>query len=357
MMKPGSIEETREVIRSNDHLLAFGGRSKTALEAPVEIMVLDLSSLSGILEYDPSEYTFTALAGTRLDEIEAMLEENGQFLPFDPPFIDRGGTIGGTIAAGVSGSGRYRYGGLRDFVIGINFLNDEGNLIHSGGKVVKNAAGFDIPKLMVGSCGSFGALAEVSVKVFPRPEEYISIQSEFASLREALDHLVNLTASPIELFCLDLKPNKSSTQLIIRLGGVPGLFPNRIERLEQELGDIEIIQGDDELLYWRNEREFNWISEDTTLVKIPVTTRHVTHLDEFLAEHDCERRYSVGANLAWVAWSKPIESLDRYLMKNGLPGMTILGPPVGSRIGSRNSGSFYQRIKSALDPHGKWAEV
>lgn len=356
-MKPSTIEETIELIRSSDCLLAYGGRSKTALKAPEEVMVLEMSSLSGILEYEPSEYTFTALAGTRLDEIDAMLGENGQFLPFDPPFINRGGTIGGTIASGMSGSGRYRFGGLRDFVLGINFLNDGGKLIHSGGKVVKNAAGFDIPKLMVGSCGSFGALVKVSMKVFPRPVEYATIQSEFTSLRNALDNLVYLTANPIEIFCLDLKPQTSSMKLIIRLGGIPGLFPKRIERLKQALGDIEIIQGDDEIGYWQNIREFDWLNEDTTLVKIPITPRHVPHLEEFLENNVCERRYSVGANIAWVAWSKPIESLDRYLIENGLSGLTILGSPGRSRIGIRKAGSFYQRIKRALDPSGKWAEV
>jgi glycolate oxidase FAD binding subunit len=356
-MNTAAIEETRDLILTNKSLLAYGGRSKTALSATEEVMILDISSLSGILDYKPSEYTFTALAGTSLAHIDAMLTENSQFLPFDPPLIDRGATIGGTIASGLSGSGRYRFGGIRDFILGVNFLNDEGNLIHSGGKVVKNAAGFDIPKLMVGSCGCFGALVEVSIKVFPRPEKYISIQSKFDSLREALDKLIDLTVSPIELFCLDLKPKDLIYELIVRLGGNPDLFPARIKRLEQVLGDCKIIEGDDDTRYWRNECEFEWHSPNNTLVKIPVTPALIPSLEEFFVKNDSERRYSVGANVAWISWSKSIDSLDQYLNQNGLAGRVILGSPGRSRIGSKDAGSFYRRIKRALDPNGKWAEV
>jgi len=356
-MNTAAIEETRDLIRTNKSLLAYGGRSKTALAATEEVMILDISSLSGILDYKPSEYTFTALAGTSLAHIDAMLTENSQFLPFDPPLIDRGATIGGTIASGLSGSGRYRFGGIRDFILGVNFLNDEGNLIHSGGKVVKNAAGFDIPKLMVGSCGSFGALVEVSMKVFPRPKEYISLQSKFDSLREALDKLIDLTVSPIELFCLDLKPKDLIYELIVRLGGNPDLFPARIKRLEQVLGDCKIIEGDDDIRYWRNEGEFEWHNPDNHLVKIPVTPARIPSIEDFFIKNDSQRRYSVGANVAWISWSKPIETLDQYLNQNGLSGRLILGSPGRSRIGSKNAGSFYQRIKRALDPNGKWVEV
>lgn len=356
-MNPNSIEEAREIICSNQLLFVSGGKSKTAIKAPVKYSNLDMSSFSGFLEYEPSEYTFTALAGTRLDEIDAILAENDQFLPFDPPLIDRGGTIGGTVASGLSGPGRYRFGGIRDFIIGVNYLNDEGKRIHSGGKVVKNAAGFDIPKLMVGSCGSFGALVEVSMKVFPRPDEYISIRSEFDSIKDALGKLGELTASPIEFYCLDLTPTKSSIELIIRIGGNPKLFPNRIKRLEQFLANISIIDGDDEVRHWRDEREFNWLSTNSNLVKIPLTPRQVPALEEFFVQNDCERRYSVGANVAWVAWPEPIDPLDQFLIRKGLSGRAILGSTSRSRIGSEYAGSFYQRIKNALDPGGKWAEV
>ena len=104
-----------------------------------------------------------------------MLAEHGQYLPFDPPLAAAGATLGGTVAAGLSGPGRYRYGGVRDFVLGVRFVDGMGNLVRGGGKVVKNAAGFDFPKLMVGSLGRLGVLAELSFKVFPQPPAFATL--------------------------------------------------------------------------------------------------------------------------------------------------------------------------------------
>ena len=115
-----------------------------------------------------SEFTFTALAGTPVREIAAALAERGQYLPFDPMLREAGATLGGTVAAGLSGPGRFRYGGLRDFILGVRFVDGEGRLLRLGGKVVKNAAGFDLPKFFVGSLGRFGVLAEMTFKVFPK---------------------------------------------------------------------------------------------------------------------------------------------------------------------------------------------
>ena len=89
------------------------------------------TALCGIVEYDPSEFTITALAGTSLRELSATLAERGQYLPFDPPFVESGATLGGTVAAGLSGPGRFRYGGLRDFILGVRFIDGEGRLAWS----------------------------------------------------------------------------------------------------------------------------------------------------------------------------------------------------------------------------------
>ena len=116
-----------------------GGGSKPALslrQRADDSQLLDLTELRGITAYQPEEYTLTARAGTTVAEVEAMLGENGQYLPFDPPLADRGATLGGTVAAGLSGSGRYRYGGIRDFLIGIRFVDGQGQEIRGGGTVV-----------------------------------------------------------------------------------------------------------------------------------------------------------------------------------------------------------------------------
>ena len=356
-MNNGQIEELGEFIQSHSQILAYSGKTKTALMAPTEIATLDMSEVSGVIEYEPSEYTFTAYAGTRLDEVNQMLAENDQFLPFDPLLIELGGTLGGTVAANMNGPGRYRFGGIRDFVLGVKYFDDQAKLIRSGGKVVKNAAGFDISKLMVGSLGSFGALFELSFKVFPSPAKYTTVISSHLNLSNALECLVRLTASPIEIFYLELEPGDNRYLLRIRLGGLPEQFTNRIARLKQLIGDLEIMDGNEEENYWRVIREFQWLPDDTSLIKIPLTPQLVPNLDEFLEANDAIRRYSAGANLAWVAWPHHIDDLNHYLKGEHLAGLTILGSTDQRRIGATEPGVFYQRIKDALDPSGKWARV
>src|SRR5690606_29722305 len=150
-LAPTTVEEVQAAVQSASKVMPTGAGTKPALYGQASDAVrLDLRKLTGILEYEPGEYTFTARAGTPLAEIVAALTEHGQYLPFDPPFIDAGATLGGTIAAGLSGSGRFRFGGLRDFLIGVRMVDGRGTLVRGGGKVVKNAAGFDLPKLMIG---------------------------------------------------------------------------------------------------------------------------------------------------------------------------------------------------------------
>ena len=169
-LRPTTADEVADLVRRHEKILPIGAGTKPALAAaPPGCLALSLGAITGMVDYDPSEYTFTARAGTPLKEIEAALARHGQYLPFDPPFSDAGATLGGAIASGFSGPGRQRYGGVRDFVLGVRFVTGAGEIARGGGKVVKNAAGFDLPKLLVGSLGRLGAIVEATCKVFPRP--------------------------------------------------------------------------------------------------------------------------------------------------------------------------------------------
>ena len=357
-MKPTSIEELQSLICSHPCLLPHGSKSKTALIASEGITQLDLSGFSGMIQYKPSEYTFSALAGTQLDEIEHILNENGQFLPFDPPLIKHGATLGGTVASGLSGSGRYRFGGLRDFILGVKYMDGNGRLVQAGGKVVKNAAGFDIHKVMVGSLGGFGAMLELSFKVFPSPVAYSTLITNYSSLQSALDILLTLTVTPLDLFCLDLEPeDRDRVKLMVRIGGLPSAFTERIQRLKSILGDGEIIVGKEEKEVWHEIREFSWLPGNGALVKVPITPKRMGNIDAFLSEWNTKRRYTIGANLAWIAWQGPIEILHQYLIESGLSGLVVIGSPGHPRIGVRIGESFTRRIKQALDPLGRWIDV
>lgn len=357
-MRATSVEDVRQVIREEARLKAVGGRSKTGLTGRANgAALLDMTGLSGIVEYDPSEFTITALAGTRLGEVVEILAEHGQYLPFDPVLAAGGATLGGTVASGLSGPGRYRYGGVRDFIIGVKFLNGEGELIQGGGKVVKNAAGFDLPKLMVGSLGQFGILVELSFKVFPRPQAFTTVQRDDLSLETGLSHLKALAHTAMDIYALELLPQGGKTTLLVRLGGAEAYFPARVTRLQAILEGGNALPDEAESAFWRSTTEFDDLEEGLWLVKVPVTPERVPELERRLSGGNTLRRYSVGANVAWVTWPEEISEFARLLSGLGLSGLVVMGETDQPLIGAGAGQVFARRIKKALDPNDKWWEV
>ncbi|MFM8247487.1 MAG: glycolate oxidase subunit GlcE [Burkholderiaceae bacterium] len=150
--------------------------------------LLDTTSYSGIVSYDPTELVITARAGTSLREIGAALSEKNQMLAFEPPRFDGMATLGGIVASGLSGPRRQAVGSVRDFVLGTVLMDGQGEVLHFGGQVMKNVAGYDVSRLLCGSLGTLGLILEVSVKVLPRPFAQHSMQFAM-SQQEALQQL------------------------------------------------------------------------------------------------------------------------------------------------------------------------
>ena len=146
-----------------------GGGSKDWYGQDVQGTVFDTTAYRGITDYEPTELVISARCGTPLAEIEAHLAQHGQMLAFEPPHFGPGATIGGTVAAGLSGPRRQAAGAVRDFVLGAVLVDGQGEVLHFGGKVMKNVAGYDVSRLLAGSLGVFGLIAEVSLKVLPKP--------------------------------------------------------------------------------------------------------------------------------------------------------------------------------------------
>jgi glycolate oxidase FAD binding subunit len=144
-----------------------GGGTKDWYGQAFDGEVLDTRAYAGIVDYEPTELVITARCGTPLSEIEAALAERKQMLAFEPPYFGDGATLGGTIAAGLSGPRRASSGALRDFVLGAKLLDGKGEVLTFGGQVMKNVAGYDVSRLLAGSMGTLGLLLEVSVKVLP----------------------------------------------------------------------------------------------------------------------------------------------------------------------------------------------
>ncbi|HMK85165.1 MAG TPA: glycolate oxidase subunit GlcE [Steroidobacteraceae bacterium] len=159
---------------------------------------LDVRDLSGIASYEPSELVVTARAGTPLAELEAALAEKGQCLPFEPPRFAPGGTVGGMVAAGLSGPARASVGAVRDYVLGVTVLNGRAELLTFGGQVIKNVAGYDVSRMMVGSWGVLGVLCEVSLKVTSARGATATLVFDWDE-RRALESLARWRSQPLPL--------------------------------------------------------------------------------------------------------------------------------------------------------------
>ena len=187
---PGTVDEVRAIValaaEADLPVITWGGgtAATAGMPAPRPGLELGLRRFDRILEHEPGDLTVTVEAGRTFDALQSALRERGQWLSLDPPDTARA-TIGGVLAANASGPRRHLYGTMRDLVIGITVVTADGTLVRGGGKVVKNVAGYDLPKLFVGSCGTLGVIVEVTVKLRPRPDDERLVAITFDRLKDA----------------------------------------------------------------------------------------------------------------------------------------------------------------------------
>jgi glycolate oxidase FAD binding subunit len=199
---PGMIEQFRDRIRAaaaaRTPLRIRGGGSKDFYGREPAGEVLDTREHAGIAAYEPTELYVTARCGTRLADLEAALEENNQMLAFEPPHFGEGTTVGGMVAAGLSGPRRQQAGALRDFVLGVRLIDGRGDELRFGGTVMKNVAGYDVSRLVTGSLGTLGLITEATLKVLPRAPAELSLRFE-ASQAEAIQRLNEWAGLPLPI--------------------------------------------------------------------------------------------------------------------------------------------------------------
>jgi glycolate oxidase FAD binding subunit len=351
-LKPANVAEVVEAVRSTPRVIAVGAGTKPRLSA-VNAAKLSTEQLSGMVEYEPSEFTFTALAGTPVREIAATLAARGQYLPFDPLWADAGATLGGTVASGVSGPGRFRFGGLRDFILGVQFVDGAGRLLRLGGKVVKNAAGFDVPKFLVGSLGRFGVLVEITFKVFPRPASHLTLTLDIGEPESAVRILTASANARWELDALDGLPDGKS--LALRLGGPA----NALDSLAQEIlgrWPGRVLPAEEANALWRELRECHWANGAALLLKIALSPSAVVTLAQSVgALSDARMHLSAGGNVAFIslATADHVAALDEHLRAQGLSGVTLRGTaPLW--LGARKHFQISQAVKTALDAENRF---
>jgi glycolate oxidase FAD binding subunit len=227
----------------------------------------------------------------------------------------------------------------------------------AGGKVVKNAAGFDIPKLLVGSWGELAAIIEVTLKVFPRPPQYCSLRIDTEGIEHAIACVHRLTRSPLDIDAIDIDDSRS---VLVRLGGSSEAISQGAHRVlaRCEAPGTIIAPGIAEESLWSPLLDWSWCQSDASMVRVPMTTSKIVELDSHLASYSARRRYSVAGNLAWIAWpaSVAFEKLDRILQEVRLVGRIVRGnATLSSQIGLLPSDVFASRIRRALDPENRFA--
>lgn len=266
---PADVDELRDAVAgalaAEEPLEIVGGGSKRGLGRPLQTPhLLDLSQLSGIRDYAPSELVLTAGAATPLAEIERALAEAGQMLAFEPPDWRglMGGegepTLGGVLACNLSGPRRIKAGAARDHFLGFSGVSGRGEIFKAGGKVVKNVTGYDLCKLMAGSYGTLAALEEVTVKVLPRPETEATLMLAGIAPEIAPKVLAAALGSPHEVsgaayFPLGYAWGVSPGGIVLRVEGPVPSVAFRRGALQDQLvaGASHIIEQEDSAALWR----------------------------------------------------------------------------------------------------------
>jgi len=247
---PGTIEDTAALMKraSEQHLavLPIGGSTELELGQPPERYDLALCTarLNALLEHEAADLTCSVQAGMPLAELQQRLATKSQFLALDPPNGEHA-TIGGILATNASGPQRLRYGAARDLVIGLRVVLGDGTIARSGGKVVKNVAGYDLNKLYIGSLGTLGIIVEANFKLIPRPEHEETLLISFDNVPAAMETVIDLLSSvvtPTAIELLDPTAQRSLPEQALQMLPEPSFllaisFAGVAKAVTRQLGD------------------------------------------------------------------------------------------------------------------------
>lgn len=309
----------------------------------LETSTINIKPYTGVMIYEPSELVIRARAGTPLSEIVKLLDANGQKLPFEPPFFSEYTTIGGTVAAGLSGPERAYASSVRDAVLGVKIINGKGEILNFGGEMMKNVAGYDVSRLIAGSLGILGVILEVSIKVVPKPlhtETFILKQDRVAALNTMRDLAkqsipVSATAWVDEQFYVRVMGNNQKV----------------IEDAHKRISGEPLIQAND---FWESVRDqsHEFFKNKLSLWRLS------TPANSELPFTDEEQFIEWGGALRWINSNVAPSSIreaarnagghatlfrNRYEDKRDIPAFEPLDPVVMR---------LHQQLKKSFDPAG-----
>jgi glycolate oxidase FAD binding subunit len=238
-------ERIRESAARGAPLCIRGGGSKDFYGNPPCGEPLDTRGHAGIVAYEPTELVVTARCGTRLSELQEILDRENQILAFEPPHFGVGATLGGCVAAGLSGPRRASAGSVRDAMLGAKILDGRGQLLAFGGQVMKNVAGYDVSRLLAGSLGTLGLIVEVSLKLLPRPPEELTLTFEMTQAK-ALEILRRWGGRPLPVSASAWREG----ELLVRLSGAA----SAVRSAAQSLGG-QSVPAEEAARFWDGVRE------------------------------------------------------------------------------------------------------
>ncbi|MER3447362.1 MAG: hypothetical protein C4291_11210 [Candidatus Dadabacteria bacterium] len=308
---PETVEEVSQIMRAASRgslsVIPWGGGTKIGFgREPHKVdVVICTGHLNRIIEYEPSDLVGIAECGISLRNFQKALSEKNQFLAIDPPHIESGATLGGIIATNDSGPRRLRYGTIRESLIGIKVVRPDGSIIKGGAKVVKNVAGYDIPKLYIGSLGTLGIVAEGTFRLYPIPEASETLLIRFPDLEALHEAVLIISNSSLVPSCLEvLNPllvNVVSERLNLNLKRGEYALAVRIESVERAVrdqitkvkdicrgknGEGVSFEGKTEETLWNEIREFPWrvCGENRVICKASVLITGVSRVLQNLEE-------------------------------------------------------------------------
>ncbi len=390
-LQPKSTEEVRKAVitalTDNFTLEIVGGGSKRGYGGPIESdKCLSTSSLSGILEYLPNELVLTARAGTELNLINEVLKENGQELSFEPPDwgplldnIAANPTIGGTIAANLSGPRRFTSGAARDHLLGLEMVTGRGEIIRTGGKVVKNVTGYDLCKLLAGSFGTLGVITEISIKVQPAAEKVrtiliknltdldgIKLMSEVLGFSYGINGAAFLPKSVVGKSTVDYLRNIGASALALRIEGFADSVLVRCQELRERLrgfGDIEELHYKNSRVFWKEIADVSFFhSTGKFLWKVlmpPASGAAFVH--KLRSQLSFNHFFDWGGGLVWVQMSEDYKGIEASLIRSvakefGGQGILVRGSASQQSLASNfepldpDLALLSKKIKEAFDP-------
>jgi glycolate oxidase FAD binding subunit len=302
---------------------------------------------SGVVDYEPTELVLTARCGTPLAQIEAVLAENNQMLGFEPPHFGARATLGGCVASGLSGPRRQAAGSVRDFVLGTQMINAAGERLNFGGRVMKNVAGYDVSRLLVGSMGTLGLITEISIKVLPKPLAEQTLLLEYTEA-QALKHMNQWGSEPLAISATAWHEH----HLSVRLSGAP----IALAHARQQIGGA-VVAPEAAQQFWLDlrEQQSNWFARTRTAsqrlwrVSVPTAAPALDLSADQLIEW--------GGALRWLFSDQPAAVVRERARHVGGTASLFRGADQAddqSRLHplSASVAAIHRRLKTQFDPHG-----